>query len=342
MELHRNVHGGSVLLSSSGMHGLADRILDIIDRQAQRDGRNANFRHVKYSTQIFACTEYKTKIEDTVRGEHVFLLQQLRDPDSNNAIVEMLLALDALSRANVTGITLVAPYLPYSRQDRKDEKRVPVSAAALANWIQSYDLVEHLITMDLHAEQIMGMYKIPVDNLYAGSVLAEHFRLRFKSRFDNVTVVSPDVGATKRSQKFAKALGKDIPLAIIDKRRQNGGETEVFALLGDVKGRDCIMPDDMIDGGGTNRSGVKAVMDAGARSIVSCATFGLFSNDAEYKFEAAGYPVVIADAIARPDGYYGQHKKWLTAVPVDNLLANAMYETSLVGGSVSKLEAAAA
>lgn len=341
MDPQRNVNGGSVLLSSPGMHDMADRIFKLIDARSQLDGRNAFFTRTRVETQVFACKELKPKILETVRGEHVFLLHQLKDPDPNNAIMEMYLTLDALSRANVTGITVVVPYLPYSRQDRKDEKRVPVSAAAVANLIQSVPDVKQLITLDLHAEQIMGMYRIPVDNLYAGRVLAEHFRRHFRGKLRNVTVVSPDVGATKRSQKFAGLLGKDVPLAIIDKRRQNGGEAEVFALLGDVKGRDCIMPDDIIDGGGTNRSGVKAILEAGAKSVMSCATFGIFSGNAEEKFAAAGHPVVIADAIARPKDYYGRHARWLTSVPIDSLLADAIYETSLVGGSISKLSEAA-
>jgi ribose-phosphate pyrophosphokinase len=341
MELQRSVHGGNVLLSSPGMHAMADRIHALIEEKARVEGRNANFTRTLVETQTFACGELKPKILETVRGEHVFLLQQLKDPDPNNAIMEMYLTLDALTRANVTGITVVAPYIPYSRQDRKDEKRVPISAAALANLIQSVPDVKQLITFDLHAEQIMGMFRIPVDNLYAAGALADYFKKQFRNNLSNVTVVSPDVGATKRSQKFAGLLGKDVPLAIIDKRRQNGGEAEVFALLGEVRGRDCIMPDDMIDGGGTNRSGVKAIMEAGANSIVSCATFGIFSNDAERKFAAAGHPVVIADAIARSEGYYAENSSWLRHVSIDRMLADAIYETSLVGGSVSKLSEAA-
>jgi ribose-phosphate pyrophosphokinase len=328
----KSAYGGSVIVSSEGMHETAERIAILLK------GRDMPIQHVRAEYTKFANGEVKPWIPETVRGEHVFFLHPLQDPDPNTAIMLMLLTADALKRASVSGITLVLPYLPYLRQDRKDKPRVPISARLLADLIESNEKVDRVITLDMHADQEQGFFSIPVDNINARGVHADYFRKRFDGDFSNVIVVAPDFGGAVRARRFATRLGEHVPVSIIDKRRPGPNEVEVIGFVGEgVDGRDVILYDDMIDTGGTIRAAVAEIKGLGARSIRVCATHALLSADAAAAFQAASCSVVVTPSIPRPEDYWKANASWLDVVSIDELLTSAIHEASLVGGSISKL-----
>ncbi len=328
----RSAYRGGVLVSSNGMHEMAERIARLLGE------RGTPLRHIRAEHTQFANGELKPWIPETVRGEHVFLLHPLQAPDPNTAIMLMLLTADALTRASVAGITLVLPYIPYLRQDRKDRPRTPISARLIADLIESNSRVERIITLDMHADQEQGFFSIPVDNINARVIHAEHYRKKFCGDFSTVSVLAGDFGGAVRARRFATLLDARVPVSIIDKRRTGPNQAEVIGFVGEsVTGRDVILYDDMLDTGGTARGAVAEVMRLGARSVEICVTHGLFSNNAEAAFKTAGYPVVVTPTIPRAPAYWEMHASWLTSVPIDELLASAIYEASLVGGSVSKL-----
>lgn len=324
---------GNVLVSSPGMHEMGDRIVPLLK------ARGARFSHLRAGHTIFANGEIKPEIPYTVRGMHAFLLHPFH-PDPNGAIVSMLLTCDALRGASVADITLVLPYIPYLRQDRRDRNdagRTPISARLLANLIESNDKIARVVTLDMHADQEEGFFDIPVDNLNGGVVHAEYFRTQFRGDFSNVVVVAPDVGSVVRCHRFARRLGENVQVLQIDKKRTGPNKVEVLSFTGDVTGRDAIVFDDMIDTGGTIRAAVAETLRRGARSACACVTHALFSGGAAESFLEARYPVVITPSIPRPFDYWRRHEAWLETVSIDELLAEAMHEASIVGGSLSKL-----
>ncbi len=328
------LHAGRTVVSTPGMHELAASVANILNERYYND-----VSHVKIKNHEFANDEGKPEILETVRGEHVFLMCPLQLPKPDTAIVRMGLALDALQRASVDGITLVIPYYPYARQDRKAKPREPISAKWLAKVIERCPAVQRVITFDLHAPQIQGFFEIPVDDLHGLPLHAEFLRERFKGNFSKVTVVAPDVGSTKRAKKLAKLLGPNVPFAVIDKDRQINGEVESLAIVGRVRGRHCVLCDDMIDGGGTIRNAVKSLKKRGALSTITVVTHGIFSKNAAEKFREAKMQVVATQTIPRPRRFIEQNKSWLSFAPIEEYLAKIMHEASLVGGSVSKLYA---
>lgn len=322
----------NVLLSSPGMHEMAERIMPLLK------ARSAHFSHQRVGYTPFANGEIKPQIPETVRGMHAFFLHPLQHPDPNTALMSMLLTCDALTRGSVAGITLVLPYIPYLRQDRKDKPRVPISARLVADLIESNPRVDRLITLDMHADQEQGFFSIPVDNLSGSVVHAEYFRKRFNNDFSNVVVVAPDFGSAVRARRFAARLNENVPVSIIDKRRPGPNKVKVIGFVGEsVENRDIILYDDMIDTGGTIRAAVEEILRRGARSACICVTHALFSGDAEESFLEARYPVVVTPSIPRPYNYWRRHEAWLEAVSIDELLAGAMHEASTIGGSLSKL-----
>lgn len=299
---------------------------------------NGSFAHLEMECDTFANGEMKPWIPETVRGEHVFVLQALQEPDPNIALMQLLLTADALKRASVAGITMVLPYIPYLRQDRKDMPRVPISARLIADLIESNEKVERVITMDMHVDQEQGFFSIPVDNIRVAKIHAEYFKNMLGKKIRDVVVVSPDVGGASRARRFAQFIGEETKVALIDKRRTGRNKSEVLHFIGEsLKGKIAIIFDDMIDTGGTNRGAAQAVMEQGAEEAYTCVTHGIFSKDAEEEFAKAGKPVVISSTIPRSKKYRKRNKSWLTVVPIDELLAEAIHQASLVGGSVSKL-----
>lgn len=282
---------------------------------------------------LFANGELKPFIPETVRGKHVFFLHPLQEPDPNIALMLMFLTADALKRASVSGITLVLPYIPYLRQDRKDEPRTPISARLIADLIETNRKVERLITLDIHADQEQGFFSIPVDNISARTVHAEYFRTKFHNNFQNIVVVAPDFGSAVRARRFAQKLGKDVPVSIIDKRRTGPNQIEVIGFIGpSVANKHVIIYDDMIDTGKTIRGAMSEIIRQGALSVCMCATHGIFSQRAEESFAIAGQQIVVAGTIPRTSEYIVRNSAWLSFVQIDELLADA-----ISGNSVSKL-----
>ena len=249
----------------------------------------------KMKVQRFADGEIYPQIIDNVRGFDVFVVQPTCVPVNDN-LMELMLIVDALRRASAKRITAVLPYYGYSRQDRKDKPRVPISAKVVATMLEAAR-VKRILSMDLHSNPIGGFFDIPVDNLYALPVMIEYFR---NLALPKLTIVSPDVGGVERARLMAGKL--NAPLAIIDKRRIEANVAEIMNVVGDVKDRDCLMVDDLIDTAGTLCKGAAALMDHGAASVRACATHGLFSakdgSSAESKLEDSPLiEVIVTDTI---------------------------------------------
>ena len=228
----------------------------------------------KAEVRRFADMEVFAEIQENVRGEDVFVIQSTSYPANDN-LMELLVTLDALRRGSSQRITAVIPYFGYARQDRKSGPRTPISAKLVANLITSAG-ADRVLTMDLHADQIQGFFDIPTDNLFAAPVLTADIRERYGD--DKLVVVSPDVGGVVRARAVAKRL--DADLAIIDKRRERAGSSEVMNIIGDVKKRRCIMVDDIVDSGGTLCNAAQALMEEGAVSVDAYVTHGVLSGGA--------------------------------------------------------------
>ncbi len=230
---------------------------------------------------VEACTfsdgEISIHLAETVRGRDLFIIQSTSYPVNDN-LMELLIMIDAAKRASAGRITAVIPYFGYARQDRKARSRDPITAKLVANMLVSAG-ADRVLTMDLHADQIQGFFDIPVDNLLGGPLLCNYFA----ESHDIDVMVSPDVGSVKRSRKVAEKL--NVPLAIIDKRRPKANVMEVMNIIGDVKGKRCLMLDDMIDTAGTICQGAQALKDAGAAAVQACCTHAVLSGTAVEKIE---------------------------------------------------------
>jgi ribose-phosphate pyrophosphokinase len=232
-----------------------------------------------------------------VRGEDVFIVQSTGFPANDN-LMELLICIDALRRASARRITAVVPYFGYARQDRKPGPRTPISAKLVANLITEAG-ADRVLSVDLHAGQIQGFFDIPTDNLYAAPVMAADIQARYGGR--DLMVVSPDVGGVVRARALAKRLD-NAPLAIVDKRRDRPGESEVMNIIGEVKGRHCIMIDDIVDSGGTLCNAAQALLDNGATSVAAYITHGVLSGGAVARVnESALEELVITDSIRASD-----------------------------------------
>ena len=222
----------------------------------------------------FSDGETRVELGQNVRGRDVFIIQPSSAPANDN-LMELLIMAEACKRSSAGRITAVMPYFGYARQDRKVAPRAPITARLVADLIQASG-VERVLTMDLHAGQIQGFFNIPVDNLYAQPVLLKYIRENLLT--DDTIIVSPDAGGTERARSYAKYLGREI--AIVDKRRQRANESEVMNVVGDVKGRRCILIDDMIDTAGTLTKAGVALKEQGAKSVFAVATHPVLSGKA--------------------------------------------------------------
>lgn len=247
----------------------------------------------KASVRRFADEEVFVEIHENVRGEDVFVLQSTAFPANDN-LMELLICIDALKRASARRITAVLPYFGYARQDRKPGPRTPISAKLVANLITVAG-ANRVLSVDLHAGQIQGFFDIPTDNLFAAPVMSADIRARFADR--NWMVVSPDVGGVVRARALAKRLD-NAPLAIVDKRRERPGESEVMNIIGDVAGRFCILCDDIVDSAGTLCNAAAALNEAGAAGVVAYVTHGVLSGGAVARVEGSSLEeLVITDSI---------------------------------------------
>jgi ribose-phosphate pyrophosphokinase len=227
----------------------------------------------------FADGELFVKIDENVRGRDVYIVQPTNPPAEN--MMELLLLMDAAKRASAARVTAVIPYFGYARQDRKDQPRVAISAKLMANMV-SMAGADRVLAMDFHQHQLQGFFDLPVDHLYAAPVLVNHYR---QKSLRDLVIVAPDVGSAKMARGFAKRL--NASLAIIDKRRPSANVAEVLNVVGDVKGRDCIIPDDMIDTAGTMAEAVNALKRLGAEDVYCCATHALLSGPAVERLAAS-------------------------------------------------------
>jgi ribose-phosphate pyrophosphokinase len=265
------------------------------------------------SVRRFADEEIFVEIHENVRGEDVFLVQSTSFPANDN-LMELLIGIDALRRASAKRITAVVPYFGYARQDRKPGPRTPISAKLVANLITEAG-ADRVLAVDLHAGQIQGFFDIPTDNLYAAPVMAADIQARYGER--ELMVVSPDVGGVVRARSLAKRLD-NAPLAIVDKRRDRPGESEVMNIIGEVRGRHCVLIDDIVDSGGTLCNAAQALLDAGATSVAAYITHGVLSGGAVARVEGSALTeLVITDTIGATDAVKDAKKiRTLTIAPL--------------------------
>jgi ribose-phosphate pyrophosphokinase len=248
----------------------------------------------KAAVRRFADMEIFVEIQENVRGEDMFVIQSTSFPANDN-LMELLIIIDALRRASARRVTAVLPYFGYARQDRKVGPRTPISAKLVANLISQAG-ADRVLTIDLHAGQIQGFFDIPTDNLYAMPVMVKDIKDALGTG-DHLMVVSPDVGGVVRARALAKRIGAD--LAIVDKRRERAGESEVMNIIGDPEGRSCILIDDIVDSGGTICNAAEALMNVGAKDVVAYATHGVLSGGAVARIQSSALKsMVVTDSIA--------------------------------------------
>jgi ribose-phosphate pyrophosphokinase len=270
------------------------------------------------SVRRFADEEIFVEIHENVRGEDVFVVQSTSYPANDN-LMELLICIDALRRASAKRITAVMPYFGYARQDRKPGPRTPISAKLVANLLTTAG-ANRVLSVDLHAGQIQGFFDIPTDNLYGAPVMSADIQARFSGK--PITVVSPDVGGVVRARALAKRLD-NAPLAIVDKRRERAGESEVMNIIGDVERRFCILIDDIVDSAGTLCNAAAALKEGGATDVVAYCTHGVLSGAAVSRVESSVlHELVITDSIAAYEAADATDKiRILTIAP---LLAEAI------------------
>ncbi len=259
------------------------------------------------SVRRFADEEVFVEVNENVRGEDVFVLQSTSFPTNDN-LMELLICIDALKRASAKRITAVIPYFGYARQDRKPGPRTPISAKLVANIITTAG-ADRVLTMDLHAGQIQGFFDIPTDNLWAAPVMAADIKARMGNK--ELTVVSPDVGGVVRARSLAKRLD-NAPLAIVDKRREQAGESEVMNIIGEVDGRVCVLIDDIVDSAGTLCNAAAALKQQGAVDVVAYSSHGVLSGGAAARVQSSELTeLVVTDSIwsDQPDAKGGKIRR---------------------------------
>jgi ribose-phosphate pyrophosphokinase len=276
-----------------------------------------NLPLTRASIRRFSDLEVFVEIQENVRGEDVFVIQSTSYPANDN-LMELLVTLDALKRGSARRVTAVLPYFGYARQDRKSGPRTPISAKLVANLITVAG-ANRVLTLDLHAGQIQGFFDIPLDNLYGEPVFRDDIQKRFDG--EDIMIVSPDVGGVFRARSMAKQLNAD--LAIIDKRRERAGESEVMNIIGNVEGRACILIDDIVDSAGTMCNAAVALKKAGAKSVAAYATHGVLSGGAVARVTSSPIDhLVISDSITATEAVrVARNIHQLTIAP---LIAEAM------------------
>lgn len=243
----------------------------------------------------FSDGEITVNINETVRGADVFVVQSVSPPKVNDFLMELLIIIDALKRASAGRIIAVIPYYGYARQDRKVKARDPISSKLVANLLTNAG-ADRVLTMDLHAAQIQGYFDIPVDHLIGGPILAKHIS---KMQLEHLTVVAPDLGSVTRSRDFAQLL--DAPIAIIDKRRPMPNVSEVMNIIGDIRDRNVVLLDDIIDTAGTITNAAAALKERGAKSVYACCTHGVFSGPAFERIDKSQIDeLIVLDTIDIP------------------------------------------
>ncbi|WP_375648326.1 MULTISPECIES: ribose-phosphate pyrophosphokinase [unclassified Bartonella] len=284
----------------------------------------ANYLNIplgKATVKRFADQEIFVELHENVRGQDVFVLQSTSYP-ANDHLMELLIMIDALRRSSARRITAVIPYFGYARQDRKPGPRTPISAKLVANLITEAG-AHRVLTLDLHAGQIQGFFDIPTDNLYAVPVISRDVKVHYS--LENVIVVSPDVGGVVRARSLAKRLNS--LLAIVDKRRERPGESEVMNIIGDVSGKDCLLLDDIVDSGGTLCNAASALLKHGANSVTAYITHGVLSGNAiERITNSEMKELVITDSIMPTQAIENAHN--IRVLPIADLIGEAIARTA--------------
>ncbi len=288
---------------------------------SQKISKYLKTKLVHSSIKKFSDGEIYIEINENIRGNSIFLIQSVSSPANDN-LMELLLCVDALKRSSAKNITAVIPYFGYARQDRKVAPRTSISAKLVSNLITKAG-ADRVVTVDLHAGQIQGFFDIPVDNLFATPIFARHIKKKLNSK--NLICVSPDVGGVERTRALARKL--DIGIGIIDKRRPSPGKSQVMNVIGNVKGKTCIIVDDIIDSGGTIVNAAQALIDRGAKEVHVYITHGVLSGDAVEKIKKSKIKnLVITDTIDNS----GKVKKAknIEVLTISNLLSEAIKRIS--------------
>ena len=306
-----NVHGKDIKIFSGNAYPKA----------AEEIAKSLGLPLGKCTVGHFADGEVSVSLEESVRGSDVFIVQSTCNPVNDN-LMELIIMIDAFKRASAGRITAVMPYFGYARQDRKAKARDPISAKVVANMLTAAG-ADRVLTMDLHASQIQGFFDIPVDHLMGAPILTPYFQPIVHHHEDEYVAVSPDHGSVNRVRKFAEKL--DIPLAIIDKRRPKANVSEVMNIIGDVKGKKCIILDDMVDTAGTLCNAAKALIEVGgAKSVTACATHGPLSGPALQRIkDSVLEELVLLDTIPVSDEKKEECGK-ITILPVAPVFAEAI------------------
>jgi ribose-phosphate pyrophosphokinase len=293
------------LFSGSSNPGLAEKI-----------ARHLDIELGKAEVGTFSDGEVMVEIRESVRGSDCFVVQSTCSP-ANTHVMELLIMLDALRRSSVARITSVIPYFGYARQDRKVRPRVPITAKLIADLISASG-TDRVLCIDLHAGQIQGFFNLPVDNVYAKPVFLTEIRARYPGP---LTIISPDAGGVERARAYAKPLGAD--LAIIDKRREEANVSEVMNIVGDVKGKDCVIVDDMVDTAGTLTEGARALVDQGANWVSAVITHPVLSGPAIKRIaESPLMELIVTDTI--PLSTEAEECEKLKVVSIAPLLGEAI------------------
>ena len=276
---------------------------------------------VNSSIRKFSDGEIYIEINENIRGNSIFIIQSISSPANDN-LMELLLCIDALKRSSAKNITAVIPYFGYARQDRKVVPRTSISAKLVSNLITKAG-ADRVVTVDLHAGQIQGFFDIPVDNLFSTPIFARHIKKKIKSK--NLICVAPDVGGVERTRALGRKL--DIGLAIIDKRRPSPGKSQVMNVVGNVKGKTCIITDDIIDSGGTIVNAADALIKRGAKEVYVYVTHGVLSGEAVEKIKNSKIKnLVVTDTIDNSDKV--KKSRNIEVLSISNLLAEAMKRIS--------------
>ncbi len=276
---------------------------------------------VNSSIRKFSDGEIYIEINENIRGNSIFIIQGISSPANDN-LMELLLCIDALKRSSAKNITAVIPYFGYARQDRKVVPRTSISAKLVSNLITKAG-ADRIVTVDLHAGQIQGFFDIPVDNLFSTPIFARHIKRKIKSK--NLICVAPDVGGVERTRALGRKL--DVGLAIIDKRRPAPGKSQVMNVIGNVKGKTCIITDDIIDSGGTIVNAADALIKRGAKEVYVYVTHGVLSGEAVEKIKKSKIKnLVVTDTIDNSDKV--KKSRNIEVLSISNLLAEAMKRIS--------------
>ncbi|MBL6767050.1 MAG: ribose-phosphate pyrophosphokinase [Candidatus Micropelagos sp.] len=288
---------------------------------AEAIAKYLNIPLTKSDIRRFADEEVFVEIQENVRGEDVFIIQSTSFPANDN-LMELLITIDALRRSSARRITAVIPYFGYARQDRKPGPRTPISAKLVANLIEAAG-ADRVLTLDLHAGQIQGFFDIPTDNLFGAPVFVDDIKARFNG--DDLMVVSPDVGGVVRTRALGKRINAD--LAIVDKRRERAGESEVMNIIGDVSGRKCLLVDDIVDSAGTLCNAAAALMEKGASSVSAYVTHGVLSGIATDRVNnSVMEKLLITDSIQPSEEVINSDK--FSVITIAPLIGEAMLRTT--------------